>query len=255
MLPTMSAPLYQPGWYPDPSGRFEFRFHNGSLWTADVSTNGQRYVDPLGAAPTPSQPSFSPTSPRAGEPRNGLALASMILGIIAVVDRVDAVHRRGRRDVRAPGIAVRAHRPRPVASAPGAAAGSLSPVSITGALAAVLCVVGVIFSIAVVDAVDRYDNPAENRASITTCELDASSAHVVGTIENLDDVEADFTIQIAFTRPGTNNPHRVARAFVDNVAPGEAAEFELTRQVGLSDVDCVITDVTGPLPFGLDVEG
>ena len=118
-----------------------------------------------------------------------------------------------------------------------------------------LCVVGVIFSIAVVDAVDRYDNPAENRASITSCELDGSSAHVVGTIENLDDVTADFTIQIAFTRPGTNNPHRVARAFVDDVAPGEAAEFELTRQVGLTDVDCLITDVTGPLPFGLEVEG
>ena len=77
---------------------------------------------------------------------------------------------------------------------------------------------------------------------------------MVGEIENLDDVEADFTVQIAFTRPGTNNPHRTARAFVDDVAPGETAEFELTRQVGLDDVDCIITDVTGPLPFGLDIE-
>jgi hypothetical protein len=113
----------------------------------------------------------------------------------------------------------------------------------------------VIFSIAVLEAVDRYDNPAENRASIISCELEGSRAHVVGTIENFDDVDADFTIQIAFARPGTNNPHRVARAFVDDVAPGETAEFELDRQVGLSEVDCLITDVTGPLPFGLDIEG
>jgi Protein of unknown function (DUF2510) len=254
MLPTMSAPLYQPGWYPDPSGRFEFRFHNGSLWTADVSTNGQRYVDPLGASPAPSQPSFSPTAPRSGEQGNGLALASMILGITAAsiawmpfIVAIGAIcaflallfglialgpSRRGR-------------------TGRGFAIAGL----VTGALAAALCVVGVIFSIAVVDAVDRYDNPAENRASITSCELDGTNAHVVGTIENLDDFSADFTIRIALTRPGTDNPHRVARAFVDDVAPGEAAEFELTRQVGLNDVDCLITGVTGPLPFGLDVEG
>ena len=37
-------------------------------------------------------------------------------------------------------------------------------------------------------------------------------------------------------------------------APGETAEFELIRKVGLDDVDCHVTDVTGPLPFGLDIE-
>ena len=36
----MSEPAYPPGWYPDPMQRFEFRFHNGTVWTADVSTNG-----------------------------------------------------------------------------------------------------------------------------------------------------------------------------------------------------------------------
>ena len=67
----MSAQLYQPGWYPDPSGRFEFRFHNGSLWTADVSTNGQRYVDPLGAAtqrPVTAVPAAVPAAPAPNDP-------------------------------------------------------------------------------------------------------------------------------------------------------------------------------------------
>ena len=111
-----------------------------------------------------------------------------------------------------------------------------------------------IFSIAVVDAVERYENPAEHEATVTSCERDGTTAHVVGEIVNLDDGDADFTVQIAFTRAGTNNPHRSARAFVDDLAPGDSATFELSRQVSLDEVDCIIADVTGPLPFGLDVE-
>ena len=124
----------------------------------------------------------------------------------------------------------------------------------TGALGALLCVVGVILSVAVVDAVDRYENPAAHEATITSCELDGGTARVTGEIVNLDDDEADFTVQITFARAGTDNAHRSARAFIDDVAPGDSASFELSRQVSLDEVDCIITDVTGPLPFGLDVE-
>lgn len=245
----MAAQLYQPGWYPDPSGRFEFRFHNGSLWTADVSTNGQRYVDPLGAAPVAA----AAVQPPATGQRNGLALASMILGIVAVtiawmpfivvVGAVCALLAV----VFGVIALVRANRS---ATGRGFAVAGL----ITGALGALLCVVGVMFSFAVVRAVDRYDNPAANEVTVTSCEIDGSTARAIGRIENLDDVEADFTVQIAFTRPGTDNPHRTARAFIDDVAPGDTVEFELTRRVDLEDVACIVTDVTGPLPFGLDVE-
>lgn len=33
-------------WYPDPSGRFELRYWNGSAWTEHVSRNGQQFTDP-----------------------------------------------------------------------------------------------------------------------------------------------------------------------------------------------------------------
>ena len=36
------------GWYPDPLGRYDLRWFNGTSWTADVSTNGTRHVDPQG---------------------------------------------------------------------------------------------------------------------------------------------------------------------------------------------------------------
>ena len=74
------------GWYPDPTGRFEYRYHNDRHWTADVSTNGQRYVDPL---PTPVA---GPTGDRrpAAAPHTTVAatasaIASMVCGIVALV--------------------------------------------------------------------------------------------------------------------------------------------------------------------------
>ncbi len=42
------------GWLPDPLGRFQYRYWNGSEWTNQVSTNGSNETDPLGVAPTPA---------------------------------------------------------------------------------------------------------------------------------------------------------------------------------------------------------
>ena len=50
----MSAPT--PGWNPDPSGRHEYRYWDGSNWTDDVSDNGVTSIDPLAAAGGPSYP-------------------------------------------------------------------------------------------------------------------------------------------------------------------------------------------------------
>jgi hypothetical protein len=32
-------------WYPDPAGRFELRYWNGSMWTEHVFNNGQQFID------------------------------------------------------------------------------------------------------------------------------------------------------------------------------------------------------------------
>jgi hypothetical protein len=61
----MSSPA--PGWNPDPSGRHEYRYWDGSNWTDDVSDNGVTSTDPMAAAgggfpsdPAPTAP-FEPT--------------------------------------------------------------------------------------------------------------------------------------------------------------------------------------------------
>jgi hypothetical protein len=44
--PQASSPASPPpAWYPDPSGRFHFRWWNGSEWTAQVSIDGRHVID------------------------------------------------------------------------------------------------------------------------------------------------------------------------------------------------------------------
>ena len=232
-----------PGWYPDPAGRFETRFHNGHAWTADVSTNGDRYVDPLGVG-TPQPPDSQP---------NRLATAAMVLGIISlavgwmpflfVVGAIAALLALvfgtvGLRHSRASD------------SGRSYAVTGL----VTGGVGLITCVVGLLLSIVVIDALDRYNHPNPNEAVISTCDLSGSTATLIGELTNLGDDTADFSIDTAFLRPGTNNAHRSARIAVNNVAAGTSAEFEVTRDVSLAEIECIIRDVDGPLPFGLEIE-
>lgn len=57
----MSSP--PPGWNPDPTGRHEYRYWDGSSWTDDVSDQGVTAVDPLGggAAGGEQTAPFEPT--------------------------------------------------------------------------------------------------------------------------------------------------------------------------------------------------
>src|SRR4051812_35096172 len=56
----------QASWHPDPYGRFQQRYFDGSKWTAHVISNGQQSVDPLGA--TPSVPFAAPFETPVGTP-------------------------------------------------------------------------------------------------------------------------------------------------------------------------------------------
>ena len=42
-----SDPRFPPLWHPDPTGRHQFRYWNGRVWTAHVSDNGAQSLDPL----------------------------------------------------------------------------------------------------------------------------------------------------------------------------------------------------------------
>lgn len=53
------------GWHPDPTGRHQYRYHDGSSWTDHVADGGQRALDPFTTAtiPEPAIASISETGP------------------------------------------------------------------------------------------------------------------------------------------------------------------------------------------------
>jgi hypothetical protein len=236
-------------WYPDPFGRFEYRFHNGSAWTADVSRNGVRYVDPAGAAP-----SGDPAPPPRRTTRDGLATASMVLGIISlsiswvpilfVVGAVCAVL--------ALVFGTIAFRRRKAENRAFALTGLL-----TGGGGLLMVGVGVWTTSLVVNEVDEFTNPPHADVEITRCAIDDSRLVVAGTIENQGNRPSDYRILIDVSDIGLRDERVVVS--VDDVAPGLVHQFDTpVGGIDLLDDDdtptCVLDEITGPLPFGLDVD-
>jgi hypothetical protein len=56
-----------PGWQPDPTGRHDYRYWDGSRWTDDVSDAGATSVDPIGGGPPPPT-EVQPHVPEYGQP-------------------------------------------------------------------------------------------------------------------------------------------------------------------------------------------
>ena len=89
--------MTSPGWYPDPTNRFEFRYFDGNEWSSSVSRAGREFLDPapsgLAAPGTTWQPQapwqpqgpWQPGSPVPQQEGNGLAVTSLVLGVLACV--------------------------------------------------------------------------------------------------------------------------------------------------------------------------
>lgn len=243
------------GWHPDPTSRFELRYHNGAAWTADVSTSGDRFVDPLGTAPGVSGPQLAPHQTPPPGTKNSAATASMILGIVAIVlgwlpfvfaaaavagVLAIVLGLRARRRAKTPGPQF------------GVGNGMATAGLILGPIGLLACVGGLVFSIVMVGAIDRFENPAGNNTAITSCERDGNDVAAQGELTNVSGNIASFTVRVSFVRPGTDNPRRQANVIVSDVEPGETRSFEAIRSVSLDKVDCIIGSVRGELPFGVD---
>jgi Protein of unknown function (DUF2510) len=238
------------GWYADPMGRYEHRYYNGREWTADVSGGGRRFVDPLGITPTPIGPTGGTAATGS---RNGAATASMVLGIVALsIAWIPFLFVLG---VIAAILAL-------VFATVGwrraGSSGSGRSFSVVGFATAgsalVAAVLGGTLSVVVLDVYDRYLNPQPNEVAVTSCELEGTRATMTGRLTNTGDDTSSYSVQVGFVRPGTDNPHRSELVAIEDVPAGDSMTFEAQSQVDLDDVDCVILEVTGPLPFGLEVD-
>jgi hypothetical protein len=236
-------------WYPDPFGRYEYRFHNGSAWTADVSTNGVRYVDPMGAAP-----SGGPALPPRRTKRDGLATASMVLGIISLsISWVPVLFVAGAVcAVLALAFGTITWRRHKAENRAFALTGLL-----TGGGGLVMVGVGIWTTSLVVNEVDEFTNPPPADVEITRCAIEDSRLVVAGTIENQGGRTSDYRILIDVSDIGLRGERVVVS--VEDVSPGRVHSFD-TPIAGLDLLDdddtptCVLDEITGPLPFGLNVD-
>lgn len=239
-----------PGWYPDPSGRYEYRYHNGLRFTADVSVDGRRYVEPqssllpAGSSPPPYLGPRPPFVARA--PSRGWAVTALVLGLCSVglawVPFVFVI--AGAAGIVGLVFGILALRRISGGEQTG------KPLAVWGtvlsAVAIPLCVVGALLTAAVIDEIEQLTDPGPYSATITSCTASGGSVIAEGTITNLDDRHRDYAVVVDFIA-GVRVPD-TGTARVRDVAPGETASFATTGLVRTTDVRCEIRSVDGLLP-------
>lgn len=248
----MSAPTgsetFRAGWYDDPGGRFELRYHNGERWTADVALAGHRYVDPLPSGDT--DPASHPSTPPAHGFR-GYATTSLVVGIVALtVAWLPYVFAAG---IVLAGIAlsfaiIALRRARAAGRSSGNAIAGL----VTGSVALALAPLGFWLTTSLASALDDHRNPARHRVDVA-CTTDGDNAWTAtGSLTNLGATTASFSVEVWFSRSGLDRPTRRTIVEIDDLPPGESAPIDVTRTLSLPAVDCSAR-VAGPLPWGLDL--
>ena len=227
------------GWYPDPTGRFEYRYHNDRVWTADVASGGRRFVDQL---PVP------PSGPPAERGGNGLAVAGMVCGVVAVVIAwvpfvavLGLITATVGLALSIPGLA----RSRETG---GRRAFAIAGI-VTSACALVLGVLGVVLTVALMRAIDRFDDPGPYDARLTTCTAQGGEIVATGQLENLGDDTQTYSVLVRLA------PDALERVVVEDVPAGATADFEAQeRSFTGGEPECRILAVDGPPPFGLPAD-
>lgn len=214
------------GWYPDPVGAYELRYHNGQSWTGDVSSGGVRHVSPIPPAPE---------TERSGTPALVLGIITLCIGWIPFVSLIAfgtglaavIIGLRRRHSVR--------HR----------SAANLGIV--TGAIGLLFAIGGTWLAVVIVDAVAEYDDPGPHDIELTACGEVDGITEARGTLTNLDDGIRSYTIEVTF------DGDRSESTQLDDVEPGTTASFSVEVDLRFDELDCAVTAVNGPRPFGLDV--
>jgi hypothetical protein len=267
------------GWYPDPAGRYEFRYFNGLRWTQDVSVGGTRFVEPEqavsfhpgagpfqpGAGPFPADPftasryqpgagpfpasTYQPGSGPAPRRSRGFAVTAFIIGLGSLLTAWIPFVFVGA----AVGVVLAIVFGILGVRAAGRQQGFGRPFAIIGIVCAVaaggLCVVGFNLTRTVMHEFNKFLEPGRYSADVTCTSTD-TLVTARGTITNETDVNRSYTITIEFDAGGRTVTHRTVA--VNNVTPAEHRSFTATTFVtATAPVTCSISSVTGPEPFGV----
>lgn len=218
--------VHAAGWYPDPAGEHDHRYHNGTDWTADVATGGVRGVQPL-----PPPPGRRPTT-RSGTLPLVLGVVAMTVGWVPFVSFVMLAVA-----IVAIGLGVRRRH----------GSGSAVAGIVTGSVGLVFSLAGVWLSVVIVTSIAAFERPGAHEAEITECVEVDGVTRATGTITNLESNEASYTVTITFDGTST------ASTSVDDVAPGDEVVFVVEEDLRYAELECRIDEINGPRPFGLDL--
>ena len=239
---------WPPGWHPDPTSRFEFRYFNGQRWTSDVSVNGQRFVDHLESSQSPGAGPGWTQSPQAhrGHSR-AFAVASFWVGfgsflcgwipfifviavggaVAAFIFGVMALRRERRHPARGHGYAV---------------AGIVLAVAALGS-----STVGFLLTRTVMREVNAFLEAGPHSVRIDSCVTTDSVTVLDGSITNEDNRAHSYTVSVSYrSDDAVLDSDEIA---VPSVAPGATATFHTTGFPDATNVECRIESVRGPQPF------
>lgn len=229
----------RPGWYPDPTGRYEYRWHSGTSWTGDVAVNGRHFVDIDGLR--------SIDAPRGGR---RLAVAALVIALcslaVAWLPVLFAFSVVGGLSSAGMGIAA-VRKARDDSSANGLAKGALA----VAAAALCLSVLGGILTVQLGDELAQIidEEPGPYEIDIDECISDGSLLIARGTIENLDDSERHYDVTISISDLAGVELARGTTSVLD-VAPSGSAAFTLSETADHDGgIACEVVDVTSRAPF------
>jgi len=232
------------GWFPDPHGRYDYRWFNGTAWTADVSDDGRRMVDPHGAAPAPSS--------RPGhEAGNGLATAAitcgliallfawmpvlvvvgLVLGVLALVFGIRGMRRAA---------TVGSGRRRALAGA------------VLGGAALALSIVGTILTVTFVREVQAFLTTGPHGAQVEACTIDSGEIVIDVRLTNRSNDARGYTVYgVVRTPRGVDD----LVADIPELAPDETTEFQMRRPIDTDADSCEARLVVhGPTPYGIEID-
>jgi hypothetical protein len=251
----VSEPTSPPaGWFPDPLGRYEFRWFNGVAWTADVSMHGQRMVDPVPLQTAATHAGVVPggAAPATSGLSRTMSVFALVAGLVGVITAwmpfLVALGAIAAVAAIVLGIiTLRAVREGRALGRDAARAGL-----VLGVVAVCVVPVGVWLTGRTVDELQRFVEPGRHSIEITDCSADnVRKVSFTGTIQNLEDDQRDYSISIEVLVDGRSQGAR--RVAVDGVEAGATATFTGAIRVDRGEeVTCDVFDVTGPFPFGLE---
>lgn len=234
------------GWFPDPLGRYDHRWFNGRTWTADVSVDGNRFVDPLGVDLGPPSRTDRSTTAALVCGIVGVTIAwvplAVVLGTVLGVIAVAAGY-RGRRSARSTG-------------SPSARATTGMGFGVATLL---VSIVGWTLTVDLFREVVAFVEPGPRLVDQVACsivdDVDGTTAVVTGTLTNLDDDIRSYTV---FVTVGADEeaPGTVARyAEIVDLPAGEMASWTVRVDgvgAGQAQTTCAAqVVVNGPFPWGI----